>query len=50
MVKQHIGNHGLESFGVVGFGLGPLRQGEMRRAKLVSAYSSLIIGPRGLGW
>ena len=39
-----------ESFGVVGFDLGPLLQGQMRIAKLKSAYSLLIIGPRGLGW
>ena len=41
---------GRESFGVVGFDLGPLLQGQMRIAKLKSAYNSLIIGPRGLGW
>ena len=41
---------GWKSFGVVGFGLGPLLQGQMRIAKLKSAYNSLIIGPRGLGW
>ena len=41
---------GRESFGVVGFDLGPLLQGQSRIAKLKSAYSSLIIGPRGLGW
>ena len=41
---------GLESFGVVGFDLGPLVQGQMRIAKLKSAYNSLIIGPRGFGW
>ena len=29
---------------------GPLLQGQMRTAKLKSAYNSLIIGPRGLGW
>ena len=29
---------------------GPLVQGQMRTAKLKSAYNSLIIGPRGLGW
>ena len=39
-----------ESFGVVCFDLGPLLQGQMRIAKLKSAYNSLIIGPRGLGW
>ena len=41
---------GWESSGVVGFDLGPLLQGQMRTAKLKSAYNSLIIGPRGLGW
>ena len=40
---------GWESSGVVGFDLGPLLQGQMRTAKLKSAYNSLIIGPRGLG-
>ena len=39
-----------ESSGVVTFDLGPLLQGEMRTAKLKSAYKSLIIGSRGLGW
>ena len=39
-----------ESFGVVGFVLGPLLQGQTRITKLKSAYISLIIGPRGLGW
>ena len=32
-----------ESSGVVGFDLGPLLQGQMRIAKLKSAYNSLII-------
>ena len=41
---------GWEWFGVVGFDLGPLHQGQTRIAKLKSAYNSLIIGPRGLGW
>ena len=54
MVNQLIGNHVLgicwESFGVVGFDLGPHGQGQMRTAKLKSAYNSLIIGPRCLGW
>ena len=40
---------GWESSGLVGFDLGPL-QGQMRIAKVKSAYNSLIIGPRGLGW
>ena len=39
-----------ESFGVVGFDLEPLLQGQTRITKLKSAYISLIIGPRGLGW
>ena len=38
---------GRESFGVVGFDLGPLLQGQTRIAKLKSAYNLLIIGPRG---
>ena len=37
-----------ECFDVVGFDLGPLLQGQTRIAKLKSADSSLIIGPRGL--
>ena len=39
-----------ESSDVVRFDLGPLLQGQMRTAKLKSAYKSLIIGSRGLGW
>ena len=38
---------GRESFGVVGFDLGPLLQDQTSIAKLKSAYNSLIIGPRG---
>ena len=41
---------GWESSGVVGFDLGHLVQGQTRIAKLKSAYNSLIIGPRSLGW
>ena len=41
---------GRESFGSVGFDLGPLLQGETRITKHKSTYNSLIIGPRGLGW
>ena len=41
---------GWESFGVVGFDLGPLVQGQTRIVKPKSAYNSLIIGPKGLGW
>ena len=41
---------GWESFVVVRFYLGPLLQGQTRIAKHKNAYSSLIVGPRGLGW
>ena len=41
---------GCESSGMVGFDLGPLLQGQTRIAKLKSAYNSLIICPRSLGW
>ena len=41
---------GWESFGVVGFDLGPLLQSQTKIAKLKSGHNSLIIGPRGLGW
>ena len=40
---------GWESSGMIGFDLGTLLQGQMRIAKLKSAYNSLIIGPRGFG-
>ena len=43
MVNQHIGI-------MVEFDLGPLLQGQMRIAKLKTAYNSLIIGHGGLGW
>ena len=39
-----------ESSGMVGFDLGPLLEGQMRTANLKSAYNSLIISPRCLGW
>ena len=39
-----------ESSGVVRFDLGILLEGQMRTAKLKSAYNWVIIGPRGLGW
>ena len=39
---------GWESFGVVGFDLGLLLQGQTRIAEPKSAYNSLIIGPRCL--
>ena len=41
---------GWESSGVVRFDLGPLLQGQMRIAKVKTAYYSLINGPRGMGW
>ena len=41
---------GWESFGVVGFDLGPLLQGHTSIAKLKSAYNSLIIGHTDLEW
>ena len=41
---------GWEPSGVDGFDLGPLVQGQMRIAKVRSAYNSLIIGSRGLEW
>ena len=50
MVNQHIGNHGLGIFWCGRFDLRPFVQGQTRIAKLKSAYNSLIIGPRGLGW
>ena len=39
---------GRESFGMVRYDLGPFLQGQMRIAKLKSAYNLLIIGSRGL--
>ena len=41
---------GWESSGVIGFDFGHLLQGQTRIAKHKSAYNSLIISPRGLGW
>ena len=41
---------GWEGFGMVGFDLGPLLQGQTRIAKVKSAYNLLIIGPTCLGW
>ena len=38
-----------ESSGMVGFDLEPLLQGQMRIAKLKSAYNSLTVGNHGLG-
>ena len=39
-----------ESFGVVGFDLRLLLQGQTRIAKPKSAHNSLITGRTGLGW
>ena len=41
---------GWESFGVVGFDLRPLLQGQTKIAKLKSGYILLIIIRRDLGW
>ena len=41
---------GWESFAVVRFDLGRLLQGQTGIGKLKSAYNSLVISPRGLGW
>ena len=41
---------GCESSNLVRFDLVPFLQGQTRIGKLKSAYNSLIIGPRGLGW
>ena len=41
---------GWECFGVVGFDLGPLLQGQTSIAKLKSAYNLLILGHTGLEW
>ena len=41
---------GWKYFGVVGFDLGPLLQGETSIAKIKTAYNSFIIGPTCLEW
>ena len=41
---------GWESSGVVRFDLGPVLQSQTSISKHKSAYISLIIGARGLGW
>ena len=41
---------GRESVDMVRFDLGTLLQGQMRIVKIESAYNSLIIGDRDLGW
>ena len=50
MVNQPTRNHGLGIFWYGQIYLGPLLQGQTKIAKLKSAYNSLIVGPRGLGW
>ena len=50
MVNQLKAIMGWESFSIVEFDLASLLQGHTRIARLKSAYNSLIIGPRGLGW
>ena len=51
MVNQPIGNHGPGNLLVWSdLTLDPLLQGQTSIAKLKSAYNSLIIGRRGLGW
>ena len=35
---------------MVGFDLGSLLQGQIRIAKVKTAYNSLIVAPRDLGW
>ena len=51
MVYQHIGNRAgnLLVWSHLTLGPPPL-QGQTSIVKLKSAYNSLIIGPRGLGW
>ena len=39
-----------ESVDMVRFDLGTLLQDQMRIAKIESAYNSLVIGDRDLGW
>ena len=41
---------GWESSGMVRFDFGPILQGQVRTAKLKSAYNLLIIDLSGLGW
>ena len=49
MVNQHIGNHALGIFWCGRISPWAPLQGQMRIAKLKSAYNSLIIGTRGFG-
>ena len=41
---------GWEPSGVVAFDHGPILQGQTSIAKLKTAYNSLVICPRSLGW
>ena len=41
---------GWESVDMVRFDVGPLLQGQTRKAKLKSVYNLFIICPRGLEW
>ena len=52
MVYQHIGNRAgnLLVWSHLTLAPPPPLQGQTSIAKLKSAYNSLIIGPRGLGW
>ena len=43
IVNQHIGNHVLGIFWCVKFDLGPLLEGQMRIAKLKSAYITRLL-------
>ena len=49
MVNQHIGNHALGIFWCGRIWPWAPLQGQMRIAKLKSAYNSLVIGTRGFG-
>ena len=49
MVNQPIGNHGLESFGVVGFDLVPLLQGQTRIVHKIMCWESIAVVRFDLG-
>ena len=50
MVNQPVGSWAVNLLVWSDLTFDPLLQGQTRIAKLKSAYNSLIIGPRGLGW
>ena len=50
MANQHMEIMSWDSFGVVGFDLGPLLQGQLSIEKVKMAYNWLIIGSTALGW